>query len=342
MVSVLNGGWKNLKITNEIPIDWIQSLILSPPKKNLILKLQTISKTDDLQEYDRIKKKLPCIKPHGTFQLIYKGVNEKGKPVHEYKLIRSSGLIFFDIDECNESYKEFILQKHSDKIYMLGKSVGGRGLFFYIKISDPKLISETNFLQIQRYFKDEVFSDIKIDNNSLGLARNHVLPCDPNLYINTTVTPLSIPKKIFETDSGIIRGIKEQREERGEQYTTDDTRNKIPFEIIDIRKLIINLVIQTPVDIGEEEFIHKPIPFIKLQYSQYIKQGRRHRTYRKMINAIVYNNPEWSFDEVFSYVHYINFRQCSEPLTEKDLFTTVKTHFDKVKVEGVKCKFRLN
>ena len=77
-----------------------------------------------------IKETLPCITPHGSFK-----AERKNDQIDAL-----SGLFYFDID-CNEietdveSKKQEIWRDYRPYIYALGKSVGGKGLFFYVKVS---------------------------------------------------------------------------------------------------------------------------------------------------------------------------------------------------------------
>ena len=196
--------------------------------------------------------------------------------------------------------KEDILKKHADKICMMGKSVGGAGVFFYVKISNADLLTEENFLHVQDYFINTVFKEINIDTEAKGIVRNQVIPYDPE-YFNDKAK-VFIPTRILskqnedEKQKSIGSGNKE-RERRG--YTSNYTF----MDISEVNKII---KWKTVVDTGDADYIIKDMPFCNVFVPRVIDDGQKHKVFRGLVNSVMLNNPGINLDVILGFISYIN------------------------------------
>jgi hypothetical protein len=322
--SLLEHGWMNPKVTGEVSIDVLQILIKHNKHQDKIKRLHTLVKGSD--EYDRIKEKLPCVKPHGIFDGYGKEENFK----------KFSGYIFFDIDSGDmRKHREILLAKHSDKIYMLGKSVGGNGLFFYIKVGNHRNLTKENFINIQNYFIKKVFADVDIDLRAKGISRNQVIPFDSDLYVNDNAIVV-IPDYIFDSNSNV--DVNQQSVCKGQCinkinkcYTLNFTSSKY----IDYATLCKQLIIHTPVDFPNNEmYIIKEIDIVRVPVWRMVTTGYRHMFFKWQINALMYLNKNISLLEVESFIHFWNQYMTDEPLEKKDFKRTVQLEYNRLKEGG--------
>lgn len=327
MINYFAKGIKDVNSELVIDIDYLQWLIRNNPNKELIKKLWTCAYKS--KEYDRIKQNLPYVTPHGTF------LNKRDNA----SIKKFSGLLFFDIDakDINTGIEEYIatiLGKYNSLIFMLGKSVGGRGLFFYVKIKDGILTAD-NFMDVYEYFKSDVFKELPIDNSAKGISRPQFIPYDENLYVNEDVV-VNVPNYLLAKLKIISSSV-----ECAEQYNNTNKGDVLycstsSFLFLDINDILKEMITETFVDIGDKDFLYKPIDYYKVRAPLTIPIGRRHRTYRAMINNIVPLNPTFTLQQVASYINFINYDRAEHPLSPKELMRTVRTHYNKVKSEGVK------
>lgn len=86
---------------------------------------------------------------------------------------------------------------------MLGKSCGGNGIFFYVRLSNPKILTVENFLEINTYFINHVFRDLNLCTGAKGINRNqdegviHVI-CTTILAVEKALARISKPRGSIE------------------------------------------------------------------------------------------------------------------------------------------------
>src|SRR5665647_1697076 len=174
MFSYHENGLKKTKESIDITFKMLQSLIKANSYSDLIEQLRQLEYGSEEYKTFKIGNTLPCCKPHGVFK------NIGGTEV----LQKLSGYLYFDVDNSKipadykndiDNYKKQVIEKHADIISMLGKSVGGKGIFFLVKVNG---LTEDNFLPMHEYFRNVVFRDIPIDTKALGIARNFFIPLD--------------------------------------------------------------------------------------------------------------------------------------------------------------------
>src|SRR5688500_8743600 len=139
MISYYEGGIKTTKHGYPISIKILQSLIQSNPLRSDIEKLHELEYGSAAYKAYKVKVPFPCCKPHGVFKNLWDEQEKKNKEV----LQELSGYQYFDIDNNGipiefrndiEGFKNYIITKYGIYIAMLGKSIGGKGIFFLVKV----------------------------------------------------------------------------------------------------------------------------------------------------------------------------------------------------------------
>jgi|ERR1035437_5660 hypothetical protein len=320
MFSLLSGGFSTNNITGDIPIDVLLWMIKQNQHKERILKLHTLVKK--CKDYDDIKEKLPCIKPHGTFDKI--GTNDT--------LLNFSGYLFFDKDSCDpESTKQIILNNHADKVCMLGTSCGGNGIFFYVRLSNPKILTPKKFNEIESYFIKHVFRDLNLDTSSTGINRNHVIPYDPNVYYNPDAT-VSIPSLILNRDNN-----KEVKKCISQCNKKEREKNNIgKYTFLDIKE--VNIKWKRDVEVGDADYIISDVEVCNLFFPRVIKDETKRYIFPAMVNSIMHNNPGIELIVILSFINFINENYTDDkPMQLRYMIFLVEREFNRIK-EGGKIK----
>ena len=203
--SVLENGFiqSNVIASYAMTVEDFISNVIDNPAKNEILELHKLHKVADGIKYRAIKRERKCIMPHGTFYTEWYR-DEKGKAQARTNLVKYSGCIYFEIDfdklyaDSIEETKTLIHKLYGDKIFLMGISAGGKGLWLWIKahIPDDK-ITPGNFFNLQKYLLEKVFTEINIDARALGLSKSQVIPYDENVYCNNEAIPVTYPAEIL-------------------------------------------------------------------------------------------------------------------------------------------------
>lgn len=303
----------------ELPIDYLQWMIKSNPHKETISELHTLAK--GTTRYKEIKDALPCVKPHGTFNRYATTKNFKNY----------SGYIFIDIDKGNiAQIKAKLIKEYSDKVYMLGKSVGGVGLFAYVKIANKEKVTADNFLNVQKYVVYNLFKEFVVDPNSLGLARNHVIPYDPELLVNENASVL-IPNHVLNNNNSESKKCATSCNKEGTKenvYTTKCT-------FLDIKEVNKHIVWKTVYDIGDKDYVVEDYEQAKLYVPRIIADGDKHRKFKAMVHVILFNNPAIELKYVVSFIHFINQNYTNnQPMKQQEMVYTVTREFEKIKETG--------
>ena len=259
-------GYTSRKATKNIDLQQIYEYIKNHPQKERILHLRTLSKDDYC--YSKIKGTLPCITPHGTFQTSKKKEN----------MILLSEYLYFDIDlmtiEESENIKDNLVGNYKKYIALIGKSVGGRGLFLYMKV---KGLTPANFTSVQQYFIEDVFKEYPIDTNAKGITRCHVLPFDENVFYNEEHEYFQVPKELLYNTKNTTDSV----------YKKSNTTCYTPPSVFrDISEVWNKLTLKTAVDVGNNLFVIKPVDYYKLFIPANIQDGKKHKVFLVSLNLL--------------------------------------------------------
>lgn len=155
-------------------LDWLKD----ESHKDLIMHLRTL---DNKDEYNRIKKTLPCALLSGTF-----------KTRHNDALKEHSGYICIDIDGKDNpqigDYKRLRDElKNIVNVSYSALSVGGKGVFCLIPISNPDKHRE-HFFALEKCFEE---LGIVIDKSCKNVGRLRIMSYDPDAYFNENAVPFT-------------------------------------------------------------------------------------------------------------------------------------------------------
>lgn len=300
--------------------------IVHNPNKKIIEHLHSLTKGS--KEYDDIKAGLPCIKPHGTFD----------RYCSSEKFQQASGYIYFDVDDALTT-KEQLLNDYGHLISVLGHSVGGKCLFFLVKVNRPEIINSANFLDIQNKVQSVFFADLPIDNNGKGVNRNFIIPYDKNVYFNSNAV-INIDSFLYDK---VQQGITSDTKERGGVNTTYDTSFNIKF--LGINEVLPLIKWKTQIEVKEWKSDYEICEHdaIKLFIPQFIQDGCKHKSFNRIVNAIVFNNPSLEFIHVISFINYVNRFHTTNPMKMREMIFTVRREYNRLietrEFKGLKKKY---
>lgn len=303
-----------------LSFDDLVSMIKQNKRKEDIEKLWNLPYRSE--EYIKLKIKLPAITPAGIFQ-------GKRSPENIFQL---SGYMFFDIDLNDDididEYRNDLLKRFMDTICLCGRSVGGRGLFFYVKVKD---VIKDNYNDVYEYLRTNTFCDLKIDNNAKGINRAHIIPYDTSVYYNNSI---SIDNPVKYTDTYSISRVKNKNVKRG---TLDIKKNKkeiciissVPF--IPIAEVLNRIILETKVDVGDMLFKIEPTPYCKIYFpKEKIVDGQKHKTFRAYTQRLMYLNPGIDLLTIQSFINYVNRRCTTKPMITKEMMRTLEHEYNRI------------
>lgn len=174
MKKIIVSKFKNYESTSPIDIDLFEWLN-DTTHKETVLKIRNLT---DKTEIKKLKSKLPCITPSGTFIIR----NDNG-------LIQHSGFICIDIDGAdNIELGDFSNVRDEltkiKNIFYTGLSVSGNGVFCLIPIKYPEKHKE-HFEALKMQFKR---IGIVIDKACRNVSRLRGYSYDPEAYLNKEAT----------------------------------------------------------------------------------------------------------------------------------------------------------
>lgn len=305
----------------------VKKHIQNNPEKHKHLKLWSLKKSD--ADYTTIKNSLTNISVHGTFNETRANANIK----------QFSGVFFFDVDSDDitsiEALKTDILAKHKDKICLLSKSCGGKGVSFYVRVSNPEVINADNFKSINSYFRSKVFADIKTDKAVNDIQRVHYLPYDVNVYTdfnNEVEIPVEIYNQIDELNKRESTCIKIK------PISCNTSTFPLPT-YIDIRVLWDKWILKTQINYtgGPKAMLlvdedGNGLDTCKVHFGKKIIDGKRHKTLRAQMQHILflnYHRAGVTLLELQSFIHYLNINYCINPISQHELLRTVEREYNK-------------
>jgi len=300
------------KITDNIPVTTLVSLIQDNPLAETITKLHTLEYGSE--DYKALKATLPIITPHGTFN----------GPKKKACLSGLSGYLYFDIDstsiECDAAcYRDRLVNEYPELICMAGKSVGGKGVFFYVNVSN---LTPDNFTNAYEYLRLEVFKGLPIDNRAKGLNRVQFIPYDTDVYFNPDIS--------IEIDQDILN---EKRDIRYIKPTTP--YGYIPnVSFLSMKVLFDTLNFETPVEVKNDTYDIKPVDYVKVFVPDRIKDGNKHNVFAAISNTLIYLNPDASLIAIQSYINWVNENRTTKKMERREMLRTVAGVYNSVRSTG--------
>jgi hypothetical protein len=319
------------QFSNErINLEQLIEHIKENPKKSEILKLRQLPYKSS--QYDALKLKLSPITPHGTF------TGSRKESIENL-----SGYMYFDIDgfttkaELNETIKKL---NDTFPLTFICKSCGGQGLAFLLKVNG---ITKDNFKFIHAFIRNEFLKDgYNIDKAAGGLIRKWIVSYDPDVIYNKDAEyNLDMPayEKFVEKHKTTPKKINKTEPDLVLDLDLDDGLESdiIPFDAL--CKLITTESKYVKKITGD--FTVEEMEYYKIIYPRIIKDGDKHRTYIRIINALYYLNEDITQQQVFSYIFYVN-NMADQKMMKTKLLALVKYICGKIEETGeVRLKTRI-
>lgn len=251
-------------------------------------------------------------KAHG----IFKGLGKAD-------LIQFSNFLFYDIDDADDinKIKQDLADAGATLVY---NSLSGKGIHFLVELNfEVKDVNdfEEVYASYFNYYKEKGF---KLDSNAKGVNRSVVIGFDNEpLYTGNTSGRIML-------DNGIRRHL------------------EVPFTPVWIygkgtrlNGTLQNRQYKTHIVIPDEiEYIIQEISnYIKIYFPNDIKDGEKHKRYKKGIIEFMTLNPEASLNEIQKWLVSVNNKQNPKMINSK-LFKLIKNTYDWVKKENIKAKGR--
>lgn len=279
----------------EISIKQLYDIVRQNPQKDLIEKIRSVGYKST--EYKDLKKDVNCIMPHGIFS----GLNNSD-------VVKFSNYIYYDIDgfDTEKELNDTILTLNDTfNISFICKSVGGKGISFIIYIDDTKLtLKDTNFNASYEYIKSKIEEKgFNIDNAAKGINRKMIISSDTKCILNDTCFKLN-DEDIYQINKlKNLRPVNKGGDIGGRCIESKDTS----CEIIPVKELVKQISTETKYikDI-DGDYVIDPTDYYRLTLPKIIKDGYKHKTYMRVINALFYLNNDITYQQVLSYIYYIN------------------------------------
>lgn len=329
MISYYEGGIKKTKEGYPISLKILQSLIKSNPNAGEIEQLRSLEYGSSEYKNFKVTNPFPCCKPHGIFNNMYSSNLKKNTEV----LLKLSGYLYFDIDcsgvptqyrTCIEEYKTYVSLTYSSYISMLGKSIGGKGIFFLVKV---KNLTEDNFLSVYDSLRTGVFKDLAIDNNAKGIARNFFIPSDTNLYVNDKVEVTV--KEIIQNAKWSVGSIKSNTKLKKDALPGTNPGSCHASSYMPIGDLFNILNLKTYVDTNGRDVLVEPVECIKCFVPKKIFNNTKHKTFRTMTNVLVHLNPGIPVYYIKSFIWWINQNYtCGTPMVQREMESIVQWAYE--------------
>lgn len=310
-----------------LTIDELVSEIKNNQNKEIISKLHKLEYKS--KDYNKLKESLPLIRINGSFSGL------KGSDV-----ISFNNYFYFDID--GEVLDKDKLVKKYPFISLITKSVGGRGIFFLVKIDNIELnkgdigVRISEHTKMWNYLRTEIFKDLNIDKNAYSIPRGCFIPYDENIYYNDISYSIDILK--YTT----YKEVNKFKVNRGGKRVDVNTLNEPIYKIIELNELLKRINIRTQYNKEIKElYAIEEINSYCITIPKIIKDGMKHKLYHRLINALVYINPNITLQEMISYIYHVN-NHAIKKMIQRELIRYTTLIYNHIMETGeVKIKPRI-
>jgi hypothetical protein len=282
--------------TNKLDFNQLVEVIKTNPNKEEITYLHSVEYKSS--EYKKIKKQFPCVKIHGLF-------NGLG----DIDVLSINEYLYFDIDNLNVTQLDLnvTIDKLKDTfpfISLITKSIGGRGIFFLVRVEGLTIENHRN---VWMYMVNEFFSEFNIDRNAYSLNRSVFIPYDEDIYVNNEVSfrfdLVSLNNFINELNN--VKDIKTIKTNiKNIHYELNVTFDIIPFDVL-LKQINIETLYTKEI---EGTFTVDEMNYYRILIPERILDGTKHKIYARIINGLFYINPEITLQQLLSYIFYVNER----------------------------------
>jgi hypothetical protein len=320
MFSFSSKGVTSGVLENEISLEKLVDIIRDHPQKQCIQYLHQLEYGSE--NYKQLKIKFPYVTPHGTFN----GGRKK------QSFVDFSGVLYYDIDcpaihQDIDTVKSSILSKHRDKICLLGRSVGNRGLFIYLRLENPEVLTIDNFDEIHEYVRTVILKDISTDRGAKGLARTHIIPYDPELYYNSIASlKIQLEQAAPKSIKSLITSINK----------TSNTGYRVNETFLPITEVLKSITTRTKIDLQGKDILIADLPYCDIFIPRFIKDEQKHKIFTAIVNGLILNNPGIELLYILSFINFINqTRTGGHPMSKRELERTVRCEFERITAGGL-------
>jgi hypothetical protein len=295
MFSYFKDGITDTHPEKIIDLQGLVNLIRNNPCQTQIETIRKLKSEGDMF-YKGLKRKLPYITPN----CIVKCRGFKTDMDFEKNFIQSSQYIYFDIDNVSNvvEVKKELIEKFKDTVSLICISSGGQGLTLLFKITNP-ITSKIQFIQVWEEIRNTILKDVDIDPACKDIGRAMFVSSDYEPYYNyeNEISVIVNDTNQAEPDK---KGIKQPILSKGSNISNE------PYNIHSINEIMRKICLKTRVEIENPVLDLKPIDFSAANFPKLIRDGHKHRIYKRLIHSLVYLNPNLEVDYIFSYVNFIN------------------------------------
>lgn len=326
MFSFSDKGITNNNPTKTISFHQLIDFIKSPTNKDIYIQLHKLRRDGDdfgCKEYK--KNNIPWITPNAV---VRKKVLSNEDDFNQ-NFIQSSGYIYFDIDQIQgdiESYKNSLIFKYNSVACLISKSSTSRGISLLVRIRED-ITSHEEFVRVYDYLCTEYFSEIELDRNVRRLGNTWYVPFDDEVFVNHE-NSISIPSSVLKGSRSVLL----HPPTNIHCVNPSDNKEKTRLNYINIStgEVYESSNFETHVEV-EGKFLVSPQRILQIRYPKLIKEGSRHKVFRKIIHDYIHLNPNATISHVYLFIKTINENHASPKLDNRLLKSLVENQFKFIK-----------
>ena len=290
---------KKRTVIDNISLDELITQLKNPSivHKKIVDRARELGKSSN--EYDEIKKSLPCFVPNYTHNSYVKTET----------IDKSTGFIYIDVDyELSLDFSKFSF------IVASWKSLSGIGSGLLIALDDS--INIGTDLKTMRAIINDVCStlDIKPDSCAISRDRLNVIGYDYDVYYNKNFTK-------YEVSNLVNNDIKKVDKKENKRLSIRLVRN-VHFYDGDLRLTNLDDFIKDFTFRDDELYIDmsdKPIEYTEVYIPKSISIGERNSRLYKILSTVRVLNPLITKERLIGFAKHVNNTRCYEPLCENEL-----------------------
>ncbi|PHS10024.1 MAG: hypothetical protein COA88_03055 [Kordia sp.] len=302
---------KNPDVKDKIYIEDILDKIKNPDEntKDEIKSARFILKKLGKEQYDKVKKTLPCC----TFNFLF------NKRKTNKNLKEATGLIYLDLDYNTE------IDINNDYIYASWLSLSKTGRGILVKVDGLTL---DNFKDTYNFIAGLL--NVDADDNARKATQFTILSYDPDIHINNDSTIVSavediiLEKKVHNTYT-----IRKEKE-----YVVDEMCNNFN----DIKYNNFN-----DIDFKGKDYIifeDEKVLFSELYIPKKIDIGERNTKLTSIAHQLKALNPSITKEAFKKFVFGVNSSRCAVPLSKEEIERIVENKYNIENIELISNKPR--
>jgi hypothetical protein len=295
MFSLFKDGITDTSYSRHIDLPALVKMIRENPLREKIETIRSLRRNND-DYYKKLKSELPNITP----VCMVKERNLKND--FDKNFIQFSQFLYFDFDKSNASeFKEYFINRYGKIVSVVCLSSSGGGISVLVKVKNT--ITRDNFSEVLKNVKDTFFKDETNDPLCKDIGRVMFISYDPDVFFNyENEVELTLPFETLQPDKS------KKREPQCINLRDLNNTLEFPGKLIQIEEILRVLVTKTVVAVVNPVVDYKSVEIVKFFIPRIIHDGEKHSTYSRMIQTLIYINPEVDRDVIYSYLWYINNR----------------------------------